>query len=160
MLIAAKKKLTGLPWHRIKEFDTKEVEFREITLNKNTLKRVIFARRPVKCDFTKLDLFRVEFLDSVSQHVRIFFFFAAIDNENEKIGMSKLHTIPGRMLSIRRKNSNYKYQIDAITSSDLEKKLAQKSKFSKIFDLKIFEIFIENCMKTKKWDQKNQIFSI
>ena len=31
------------------------------------------------------------------------------------------------MLSIRRKNSNQKYQNDAITSSNLEKKLSQKS---------------------------------
>ena len=50
-----------------------------------------------------------------------------MDNETEIFYVSKLYTIPGRMLLIRRKNSNYKYQIDAITSSNLEKKLAQKS---------------------------------
>ena len=50
-----------------------------------------------------------------------------MDNENEKNGMSKLYTIPGRMLLIRRKNSNQKYQNDAVTSSNLEKKLTQKS---------------------------------
>ena len=63
------------------------------------------------------------------------------------------------MLLIRRKNSNYKYQIDAITSSDPEKKLAQKSKFSKIFDLKKSKIFIENCMKNDFFlDRKNRKF--
>ena len=48
----------------------------------------------------------VEFLDSVSHDPWTFVYFAAIDIQNEKIGMSKLHTIPGRMLLIRRKNSN------------------------------------------------------
>ena len=69
----------------------------------------------------------VEFLDSVYRHLEIFSFSAAIDIQNEKNDMSKLYTIPGRMLLIRRKNSNGKYQNDAITSSNLEKKLAQKA---------------------------------
>ena len=82
-----------------------------------------------------------------------------MDIQNEKIGMSKLHTIPGRMLLIRRKNSNYKYQIDAITSSDPEKKLAQKSKISKFFDLKIFENFHWKLYENEKnLDRKSSCF--
>ena len=37
----------------------------------------------IKCDFTKLDLFRVEFLDSVSQRSDFFFYFAGIDIDIE-----------------------------------------------------------------------------
>ena len=37
----------------------------------------------VKCDFTKLDLICVEFLDSVSDQCEIFYFFAAIDIQTE-----------------------------------------------------------------------------
>ena len=81
----------------------------------------------LECDFTKFDLFRVEFLDSVSQLQHSPFHFAAIDNDNEIFATKRLYTIPGRMLLIRRKNSNGKYQNDAITSSNLEKKLAQKA---------------------------------
>ena len=37
----------------------------------------------VKCDFTKLDLFRVEFLDSVSQWSKTFFYFSGVDIDTE-----------------------------------------------------------------------------
>ena len=37
----------------------------------------------IKCDFTKLDLICVEFLDSVSERSEIIFYFAAIDIETE-----------------------------------------------------------------------------
>ena len=37
----------------------------------------------VECDFTKLDLFRVEFLDSVSQYLGFFFYSAGIDIDTE-----------------------------------------------------------------------------
>ena len=37
----------------------------------------------VECDFTKLDLFHVEFLDSVSQRCDFFFYFAGIDIDTE-----------------------------------------------------------------------------
>ena len=76
---------------------------------------------------TSISLLFVEFLNSVSQLQHSPFHFAAIDHDNEIFATKRLYTIPGRMLLIRRKNSNGKYQNDAITSSNLEKKLAQKA---------------------------------
>ena len=42
-----------------------------------------FFMHRIECDFTKLDLICVEFLDSVSERVETFFYFAAIDIETE-----------------------------------------------------------------------------
>ena len=80
----------------------------------------------LQCDFTKLDLFRVEFLDSVSQHTFQLAHFAAIDIRNEIFYTNKLPTLPGRMLLIRKVSIKNKYQNGSLTSSDAPKKLVQK----------------------------------
>ena len=43
----------------------------------------VAQRSNLKCDFTKFDLFRVEFLDSVSQPCKSFFYFSGIDTHTD-----------------------------------------------------------------------------
>ena len=76
---------------------------------------------------TSIILICVEFLDSVSDRSLIFFSSAANDILNEIFYTNKLYTCPGLLLLIRKDSIKKKYQNDAITSSNLEKKLAQKS---------------------------------
>ena len=65
------------------------------------------------------------------------------------------------MLLIRRQKSKKKYQNGHVTSSHLEKKLVQKSKFSKFFDLKIFENFHWKLYENEKNEiKKNRNFEI
>ena len=63
----------------------------------------------------------------MADHVVYLFFSAAIDIQNEKNGTSKLYTIPGRMLLIRKDSIKKKYQNGSLTSIISPKKLAQKS---------------------------------
>ena len=54
-------------------------------------------------------------------------FSAAVDFRTEIIDVSKVNTLPGRMLLIGRKKSKGKYQNGSLTSPDGPKKLARKS---------------------------------
>ena len=63
----------------------------------------------------------------MSDRSLIFFSSAANDIRNEIFYTNKLYTCPGLLLLIRKDSIKKKYQNDAITSSNLEKKLAQKS---------------------------------
>ena len=117
-------------WHRIKEFYTNEVEFREITLNTrspipNT--RGLIQQQNLECDFTKFDLICVEFLDSVSDHVGYLFYFAAIDIETEiSLGLQTLYNSWSNAFDLKEK---VELEVSKRLSyfRDLSKKLPQKS---------------------------------
>ena len=85
----------------------------------------VFSHK-IKCDFTKLDTFRANFLDSVSAKSKPFFIFQLSILRPKSLWKLKGNMFPVRMLLIRRKKSKGKYQNNSPTSVISPQKLIQK----------------------------------
>ena len=78
-------------------------------------------QKPVKCDFTKFNSFRANFLDSVSVNARPFFILRLSILRPKSLWKLKGNMFPVRMLLIRKDSIKNKYQNVSPTSVTSQK---------------------------------------